>query len=96
MTFLAFFLPLFIFYALVIGSLGAGLVACVGALLSRRRHRWIWVASLLAISAGVGLNVHYLSVLRSAAAGAPWFTLLALAPIPLGIIGLGRWFLLKV
>jgi hypothetical protein len=91
MTFLAFFLPLFIFYALLAFSLGAGLLACAGAFLSRRRRRWVLVASLLAIVAGVGLNVRYQMVLWSAADGALWFTLLGLAPIPLGIVGLGRW-----
>lgn len=93
MTFLAFFLPLFIFYALWAFSLGAGLLACAGAFLSRRRRRWVLVASLLAILAGVGLNIYYQSVLWSAAEGAPWFPLLGLAPIPLGAVGLGRWLL---
>lgn len=43
MTFLAFFLPLFMFYALLMVSLGAGLVGCVGAFLSRRRRRWVLI-----------------------------------------------------
>lgn len=96
MTFLAFFLPLFLFYSLFMISLGAGLVACVGSWRRRRRHPWVLVASLLAILAGIGLNVYYQSILWSAAEGAWWFTMLGLAPIPLGLVGLERWFLLKV
>jgi hypothetical protein len=93
MTFLTFFLPLFMFYALLMVSLVAGLVSCVGAFLSRRRRRWVLMASLLAIVAGTGLNIHYQSILWAAAEGALWFTLLSLAPMPLGIVGLGRWLL---
>ncbi|MEB3290804.1 MAG: hypothetical protein VKI82_12875 [Leptolyngbya sp.] len=95
MTFLALVLPLFLFYALWLVSLGTGLLACAGAFLSRRRRRWVLVASLLAILAGVGLNLHYQALLWSAAGEAWWFTLSGLAPIPLGAAGLGRWLLQK-
>ena len=95
MTFLAFFIPLFIFYTLLLFSLCASIVACVGAFRSRRRHRWILVTGLLALLVGGGLNYYYQTVIWSAAEGALWFTILGLAPIPLGIVSLIRWFLLE-
>ncbi len=91
---MAFFLPLVIFYTLLLFSLGAGILACVGAFRSRRRHRWILVASLLAIFVGGWLNYRYQAVLWSATSEALWFTLLGVAPVPLGIVSLVRWSLL--
>lgn len=96
MTFLAFFLPLFTFYALLLVSLSAGLLSFVGAFTSRRQHRWILVAGLSAILIGGWLNYHYRAVLWGTTQNITWFTVVGLAPIALGTMSLIRWFLLKI
>lgn len=92
MTSLAFLLPIFTFYALLLISLAAGLAAFVGALMTRRRHRWVLVAGLSAVLGGSLVNYYYHPVLWGAAS---WFTAVGLAPIAFGGIGLVRWLLLK-
>ncbi|MBD2655528.1 hypothetical protein H6G45_19055 [Synechocystis sp. FACHB-383] len=92
MTFLAFLVPIFTFYALLLISLAAGLAAFVGAFISRRRHRWVLVAGLSAVLLGSLVNYYYRGVLWGAAS---WFTAVGLAPIALGSMGLVRWLLLK-
>jgi len=74
-------------------SLCAGLVAFAGSFISRRRHRWILVASLLAVFIG---SWEGYQVLLAMLQGVHWFTVVGLAPIALGSVSLVRWFLLKV
>ena len=54
---MVFLVPIITFYGLLLVSLCAGLVDFAGSFISRRRHRWILVASLLAVLIGswVGL-----------------------------------------
>jgi hypothetical protein len=92
MTSLAFLVPIFTFYALLLISLAAGLASFLGAFISRRRHRWILVAGLSAVLVGSWVNYHYHGVLWGAES---WFTAVGLAPIAFGGISLVRWLLLK-
>ena len=87
MTFLAFFVPIFTFYALLPISLAAGLAGFVGAFISRYRRRWILVASLSSVLVGSWINYYYQAVLWGAVS---WFTAVGLAPIAFGGIGLVR------
>jgi hypothetical protein len=91
MTFLAFFVPIFTFYALLSVSVCAGLAGFVGAFMTRRRHRWVLITSLSAVLVGSWVNYHYHAVLWGAAS---WFTAVGLAPIALGALSLVRWSLL--
>ena len=95
MTALAFLVPLFAFYGLFLFSLGAGLLAGIGSLVSRRRRHWLLVTGILAILSGSLLNYYYRSLIWGAATEALWFTLLGVSPIPLGGVAVGRWFLPK-
>jgi len=90
---MVFLVPIITFYGLLLVSLCAGLVDFAGSFISRRRHRWILVASLLAdlIGSWVGYQV-----LLGMAQGANWFAVVGLAPIASGGVSLVRWFLLKV
>ncbi|MGA1264651.1 MAG: hypothetical protein ACO331_12235, partial [Prochlorothrix sp.] len=66
--------PILTFYTLLLLALGLGLVACGGALLSRRRRRWVWVVGLLAIGVGAGINYHYYGIFWGTPPKATWFT----------------------
>jgi hypothetical protein len=93
MTALAFLVPLFTFYGLLVCSVGAGLVACLGSCLTRRRRSWLLVTGIVAIVGGGLLNYSYRSIIWGAATEALWFTLLGVSPIPLGGVAVGVWFL---
>lgn len=87
---MAFLLPLFFFYGLLLFSLAAGLLACAGAFLSRRRPRWILAAGLASLLGGSWMAIQFREVVLGSGQGLHWFT--ALAPIPLGVLSLARWF----
>ncbi len=93
MRFLAFFVPIFTFYALLLISLCAGLLAFVGAFFSHQRHRWILIAGLSAVLIGSWVNYHYRAVLWGTIPDITWFTVVGLAPIALGAVSLVSWFL---
>ncbi|MGA1285036.1 MAG: hypothetical protein ACO34J_13390 [Prochlorothrix sp.] len=90
---MAFVVPILTFYTLLLLALGLGLVACGGALLSRRRRRWVWVVGLLAIGVGAGINYHYYGIFWGTPPKATWFTGVGLSPIALGAVSLVRWWL---
>lgn len=92
MTSIAFLVPIFTFYALLLISLTAGLAGLIGAFMSRCRRRWILGASLSAVLIGSVLNYYYHPVLWGAAS---WFTAVGVAPIAFGGMGLIRWLLLE-
>lgn len=101
---MAFLIPIIVFYTLGFLSLGAGLVACVGAFRSRCPRRWILVTGITTIIMGLWMNFYYQAVIWSplgfwesfsSLEGAIWVIVLGLAPMILGMTSLIRWFLLR-
>lgn len=80
------------FYALLLLSLVAGVVACAGCFAIHRRHRWLLVTGVGNVV--VGAWIAYM-VVWGGAQGAAWFTAVALLPLLMGVVVLLRLGTLK-
>lgn len=91
-----FLLPLLTYYALMLLPFCLGLLACVGAYMSRRRHHWVLVAGSSAVLAGSWVIYQYKAILWGATDDASWFiVVVGLTPIILGSVSLVRWSQMK-
>jgi hypothetical protein len=84
---------IFTFWGLLIASTVAGVSACAGSFFSNCRHRWVLAVSFGSIA--VGSWVAYEAVQDGAFRHWGWFTVVAFAPVVLGIAALIRWSLLR-